>query len=91
MKTIYICDLCGKQFNDWEECWDHEKNHITPEAYSVKPVSYISDNGEPVTYPMDINVPMTDGALIQYIFYKIVTPASQPVPEPGPEKEAANE
>ena len=25
MKTIYKCEICGKEFSDWEECGKHEK------------------------------------------------------------------
>lgn len=25
MKTIYKCELCGKELADWEECHKHEK------------------------------------------------------------------
>jgi len=25
MKTIYKCDVCGKEFSDWETCSEHEK------------------------------------------------------------------
>lgn len=25
MKTIYMCEICGKEFPDWEECSKHEK------------------------------------------------------------------
>lgn len=25
MKTTYTCEICGKEFPDWEECSKHEK------------------------------------------------------------------
>lgn len=25
MKTIYKCEICGKEFLEWEECHEHEK------------------------------------------------------------------
>ena len=25
MKTIYKCEICGKEFSSWEECSKHEK------------------------------------------------------------------
>jgi hypothetical protein len=28
MKTIYKCDGCGQQFEDWNKCLDHEQEHL---------------------------------------------------------------
>lgn len=27
MKSIWVCEKCGKQFNDYDECYAHENKH----------------------------------------------------------------
>lgn len=70
MKTIYVCDLCGEQFNEWEQCYDHEREHIKPEAYNVRPTVY--RNMQP--YPILVSIPMSNGAICQYIFDSLLQP-----------------
>lgn len=79
-KILYVCELCEKEFSDWDECWTHEEAHIKPVAYGVKPFNYLPPNhlshGEdPQPYPFNVRVPMNDGALIQYTFDQVITPA----------------
>lgn len=33
MKTMYICDKCGKEFESWDECYACENSHITSFSY----------------------------------------------------------
>jgi hypothetical protein len=82
VRTIYICELCGEEFVDFNECWDHEnKDHVKPEAYRVKPLEYlhrdVSHCGiretDPRPYPTSITCPMEDGATIRYSFDRILT------------------
>lgn len=35
MKTIYTCEKCGRQFEDYSECSKHESSHLVPEEIST--------------------------------------------------------
>ena len=36
MKTRYVCERCGKQFDDYDECYNHEYTHwIVRRGYDV--------------------------------------------------------
>ena len=76
-KRLYVCELCEEEFSDWDECWAHEDAHIKPDVYGITPMNYLPPkNGEvPQPYPLDIRVPMRDGAMVQYTFDRIITPA----------------
>jgi hypothetical protein len=89
--TKYICELCGEEFTDFQQALDHEyhdKVHIGPDVYQVKPLRFLpkdvsccSETDDPRPYPLDISVPMADGALVQYTFDRVITPAPSPEPE----------
>lgn len=91
MITKYVCELCGEEFTDFQQALNHEyhdKAHVRPGVYQVKPLRYLpkdvsccSELDDPRPYPLDISVPMTDGALVQYTFDRIITPAPPPEPE----------
>lgn len=42
-ETIYICDYCGKTFDDYEECCIHEMEESAKELNGVK---FFDDNGK---------------------------------------------
>lgn len=83
MITFYKCEKCGQVYDSWDKCFYHEQDHIVPEAYAVKAGTYLPDDyptdeilcADPRPYPLDINVPMTDGALVQYTFNRVIAPA----------------
>jgi len=89
--TKYICELCGEEFSDFQQALDHEyhdKVHIGPAVYQVKPLRFLpkdvsccSETDDPRPYPLEIAVPMADGALVQYTFDRVITPAPSPEPE----------
>lgn len=97
VKNIYQCEKCLKIFDTWKECFDHEDNaHVEPDSYRVKPIRYLSDDVEccgcgpnPHIYPLDIHVPMSNGAVVQYTFDRVITdiPDIPDIPKP----EAVNE
>ena len=35
MKTIYRCEMCGEEFDDWQSCMAHENTH--PEIIKTTP------------------------------------------------------
>lgn len=75
MRTIYMCEKCGKEFSDWETCYDHETSHIIPVAYNVKATEYLyHDESIDVSYPWRIEVPMNNGITVKYAFDSIITP-----------------
>jgi len=85
--TKYICELCGEEFTDFQQALDHEyhddKVHIGPAVYQVKPLRFLPKDAhciinDPRPYPLEIAVPMNDGALVRYSFVGIITPAIKP-------------
>lgn len=82
MKNLYQCDKCLKIFDNWEECFEHERAvHVEPESYSVKAVRYLPEDMDVAgilrpnshLYPMDIHVTMSNGAVVQYTFVQVIT------------------
>jgi|GEM_PF-1682928 len=80
MITKYLCEFCKQEFGDMNQCWDHEDAHVKPTAREVKPVSYVPPEDslcpsdcDPRPYPLDIKVPMSDGAEVQYTFERIIS------------------
>ena len=83
IKTLYICELCNEEFSDFHEALNHEANHVRPDNYLTKPLRYLPKDAhciinDPRPYPLEIAVPMADGALVQYSFVGIITPAIKP-------------
>ena len=71
MKTIYICERCGKQFSNYDECANCERAHITPIAspYSgIEASGYVNAAG----YPQCVIIEMTDGAKVGYCYDGII-------------------
>lgn len=76
MKTVYICEKCGKEFDCFEECMEHEyKYHQKPvwrmelEWYHAKQ-DIIDERLR--RYPCGIVLEMEDGAMVAYRVDKIV-------------------
>ena len=91
IKTLYICDLCDEEFSDFHEALNHEADHVRPDNYLTKPLRYLSKDvdciiNDPRPYPLEIAVPVNDGALVQYSFVGIITPAPSPEPEEAEEQ-----
>lgn len=92
MIVKYYCELCGEEFLDHGEALSHEFHdevHVRPNVYRVKPLKYLPpksahSGNDPRPYPVDVAIPMADGALVQYTFKRVITP-------PPPEKPAAEE
>lgn len=61
MKTVYECDNCGKRFDNWQECFDHEQSHVRPTDI-VKFGTYAGGSG----YPQFIVVRMSDNEEVTY-------------------------
>ena len=43
MKTTYECEVCGKEFADWEECSKHEKTCKEIHATGLRLTGQIND------------------------------------------------
>lgn len=70
MKTIYECDKCGMRFDKFDDCHDHERNHVY--AIRTEELDYNRDElleGGP--YPLHVKLKMTDGAEVVYGFVAI--------------------
>lgn len=48
-EVIYICDVCGRQFDDEEECENHEFYH-TFENVTAEDARIFNSNGEEMTW-----------------------------------------
>lgn len=78
MITIYKCETCGAEFDDWDKIVAHEEKHVNPIAYKVTSLRHIPDHAEcnpeqdPRPYPLAISVPMTDGAVVKYTFDRVL-------------------
>ena len=70
MKTVYVCDHCGMEFEDYKACLDHEdKDHV--KVSYAKPIEY---NGN---YPSVVHAKMDDDAIIEYTYNRMVEPANE--------------
>ena len=70
MKYLYICEGCGRQFDNFEDADEHENSHIRPTSYLIQP-GYLPNQ----KYPFDIIVPMNDGAKVRFTFTCVVEEA----------------
>ena len=55
MKSLYVCEFCGKTYTDYDEAWNCERSHVSidelnpwdlPEKSDLK--TYFYTNGEPI-------------------------------------------
>lgn len=73
MKTVYVCEYCGLEFTNFDECFEHEnKGHIKP--YYTKPVRYSPENP---TYPEVVRIEMSDGVVVEYTYSRIFKEAEE--------------
>lgn len=66
MKTIelFVCEICGTQYNDKAKCKECEKAHKYPtEVVSCKHLPYTSDRSG---YPIRVVLKMNDGKEVEY-------------------------
>ncbi len=61
MKTIYRCDMCGNEFNDWQECAEHERAHPKIEKTTLE---YAGPND---IAPEGIKIQFDNGAIVYFI------------------------
>jgi len=69
MRTVYICDKCGQEFDDWESCFVHENSHTYAFAIKHKSERYRDGNH----YPISIEVEMSDKSIVEYVFSRVVS------------------
>ena len=86
MRTVYYCDGCGKPFENYQECADHEKvAHVVPKTYEkIKAYFY----GEENIYPDELEVTMTDGSVISFFNDHMIKDADPAEKENAPLDEA---
>lgn len=56
MKTTYVCEKCGNQFNDYHDAHTCESSHLYPEIY---PSQYDKSNMDLLTYAPGSKMPTT--------------------------------
>lgn len=87
-KTIYVCEKCGAQFDDWGACDQHEeKDHVSIDFRGNIEVTH-KDKHE--LYPSEILIPFIDGAILRYSIEERVREAD-PVPKESPLDSAESE
>ena len=61
---LYLCEMCGTQYNDKVKCEECEKSHKKPiEIFESKYLPYaVNHKG----YPQSLEVKMSDGKIITY-------------------------
>lgn len=73
MRTIYECELCGQDFEDYKECIEHETAHTKPIHLSgAMPVGYRNIAEDAAQYPSNLHVKMSNGAVVSYRFAEII-------------------
>lgn len=76
MKTVYYCDCCGEAFESWQKCDEHENSHVQPkyQRAEIPEGSYSRYVSVPEqVYPQIITLEMTDNAVVEYIFSRLVS------------------
>lgn len=66
---IYVCEKCGMEFRDEEECRQHEKTHVEIDVSKEITVCYVPEK----SHPMEVIIQMNDGTRGIYRFYSIGT------------------
>lgn len=66
MKTIYRCDMCGTEFDDWQQCNDHERAHPRIEKTTL---DYAGPNDKK---PDGLEVLFSNGALVYYTVKQVI-------------------
>jgi hypothetical protein len=75
MKTIYECEKCGMQFDNFDQCWDHEYSEHKYSLSIIEEKDYMQENP---LYPTTIKIRMNDKAEIIYKLAEI-TKKAEPV------------
>jgi len=81
MKTVYYCECCGGAFQNWDECRKHEDSHVQPkyQRAEIPEGSYSRYVSAPEqVYPQIITLEMTDNAVVEYIFSRLVSAPALP-------------
>lgn len=60
-KTVYRCDFCNKEFEDENECLNHEKIHV--EVDEIMSASYFTTSA----YADEVEIKMKDGKEFTYV------------------------
>lgn len=61
---LYLCEICGNQYNDESKCEECEKSHKKPiEIFESKYLAYaVNHKG----YPQSIDVKFDNGEIVTY-------------------------
>ena len=77
MKTVYVCEYCGKEFADYNLCLDHEYDDHIKVRYA-RPVEYSGANAK---YPTMVHVTLEDDTVLAFTYSHMVKSASKEVEE----------
>lgn len=74
MKTLYRCELCGKDYEDWEKAGDCEESHVKPTVYQDWHDEATMPRYKPgKRYPDILKVRMTDDSVLEFKFAKAIS------------------
>lgn len=67
---LYVCDICGTQYKDKEECKMCESGHM--KAMKIHDMMFDACRKNVVNYPDKVQLEMSDGKKIWYLksYYK---------------------
>lgn len=77
MKTVYVCEYCGKEFADYNLCLDHEYDDHIKVRYA-RPVEY---SGANTKYPTMVHVTLEDDTVLAFTYSHMVKPAEEEAEE----------
>lgn len=63
-QKLYLCDYCGTQYKDKDECKKCEKGHNVP--VGISGANYVSVKSNGSGYPTQIHIKMSNGETITY-------------------------
>lgn len=81
MITIYKCEKCHKEFDNFDDCLKHEvhfhKRPIWVETVSYSHIDRIDVRNEARPYPASVDIKMDDGAIVRYALDCVVKQAEE--------------
>lgn len=62
--NLYVCDVCGANYNEKSKCERCEKGHVKPKE--IIGTRYLSLEVNKKGYPISIDVKMDNGDVVKY-------------------------
>lgn len=70
-KTVYICEYCGKQYDNYDDCKECENSHVKIEKIEIVDAKYKKILPISYNYPTEIKVRVNrSGPEPEYLIYE---------------------